>query len=443
MARAVWLRRSEHDREILRLAIPAFGALAAEPLYVLADTAIVGRLGTHPLGGLAVASTVLISAFGVFNFLAYGTTGAVARRVGAGDARSAAEHGVAGLWLALGLGLVLMVGGLLLSSFIVDAMGASSDVAPYARTYLRISLLGAPFVLLALAGTGYLRGLQDTRTPLVIAVGANTLNLVLEIVLVYGIDLGIAGSAWGTVAAQIIAAFAYLAIVARNVRRADASIRPDLPRLRETAIVGGHLTVRTGSLLLAFTVATAIASRLGDVEVAAHQVAFQVWYFLALCLDAIAIAGQAIVGRYLGAADRDGTRATTRRMLELGIMTGVVLGVVVFVATPLLARLFTGDTDVQDELRVILPLVALMQPLSAAVFVLDGILIGAGDVRYLALAMVGATLVFLPLAALVLITDAGLAALWGALYAFMLARLFGMGVRYRGDAWAVTGAVHS
>jgi putative MATE family efflux protein len=442
VARTVWLRRSEHDREILRLAVPAFGALAAEPLYVLADTAIVGRLGTHPLGGLAVASTVLIAAFGVFNFLAYGTTAAVARRVGAGDERGAAEHGVAGLWFALGLGLLLTVGGLLLSSTIVDAMGASADIAPYARTYLRISLLGAPFVLLALAGTGYLRGLQDTRTPLVIAVGANTLNLVLEIVLVYGIDLGIAGSAWGTVIAQIVAATAYLAIVARNVRHADASIRPSIPRLRATAIVGGHLTIRTGSLLLAFTVATAIASRLGDVEVAAHQVAFQLWYFLALSLDAIAIAGQAIVGRYLGASDLGGTRATTRRMLELGIMAGVVLGVLVFVATPLIARLFTGDGDVQHELRVLLPLVALMQPLNAAVFVLDGILIGAGDVRYLALAMVGATAVFLPLAVLVLVTDAGLVALWGALYAFMLARLFGMGVRYRGDAWAVTGAVH-
>jgi putative MATE family efflux protein len=436
---SVWLRRSEHDREILRLAVPAFGALAAEPLYVLADTAIVGRLGTRPLGGLAVASTVLIAAFGVFNFLAYGTTAAVARRVGAGDDRGAAEHGIAGLWFALALGVALAVVGLLASGAIVDAMGASADVAPYARTYLRISLLGAPFVLLALAGTGYLRGLQDTRTPLVIAVGANVLNLVLEVVLVYGVDLGISGSAWGTVTAQVVAASAYLVIVARNVRRARASILPDARRLRATAIVGGHLTIRTASLLAAFTIATAIASRLGDVEVAAHQVAFQVWFFLALCLDAIAIAGQALVGRYLGASDLTGTRTSTRRMLELGIMTGLVVGVCLFVATPLVAVAFTGDDSVQHELRLVLPLVALMQPLSAAVFVLDGILIGAGDVRYLALAMACATVVFLPLAALVLVADAGLVALWAALYGFMFARLFGMGVRYRGDAWVVPG----
>jgi putative MATE family efflux protein len=318
-------------------------------------------------------------------------------------------------------------------------MGASADVAPYARTYLRISLLGAPFVLLALAGTGYLRGLQDTRTPLVIAVGANVLNLALEVVLVYGVDLGIRGSAWGTVTAQVVAAAAYLVIVARNVRRAQASIRPDAERLRATAIVGGHLTIRTASLLLAFTVATAIASRLGDVEVAAHQIAFQVWFFLALCLDAIAIAGQALVGRYLGASDFTGTRTSTRRMLELGIITGLVVGVCLFVATPLVAVAFTGDGAVQHELRLLLPLVALMQPVSAAVFVLDGILIGAGDVRYLALAMVCATAVFLPLAVLVLVADAGLVALWGALYGFMFARLFGMGIRYRGDAWVVPG----
>jgi putative MATE family efflux protein len=441
VARPAILQRSERDREILRLAVPAFGALVAEPLYVLADTAIVGHLGTRPLGGLAVAGTVLTAAFGVFNFLAYGTTAAVARSIGAQDERSGAEHGIAGLWLALGLGLALTGLGLLLSGSIVRVMGASADVAPYARTYLRISLLGAPFVLLALAGTGYLRGLQDTRTPLAIALGANVFNLAFEFLLVYGFHLGIAGSAWGTVVAQILAAAVYLAIVARNVRRAGASARPDGPRLRATAVVGGHLTVRTASLLLAFIVATAIAARLGDVQLGAHQVAWQLWYFLALCLDAIAIAGQAIVGRYLGAADVAGTRAAARRMLEWGVMAGVVLGGLVLVADPLIAIAFTRDAAVQHELRVLLPAVALMQPLGALVFVLDGILIGAGDVRYLALAMVGATAVFLPLAALVLVTNAPLLALWGALYAFMFARLLGMGVRYRANSWMVTGAV--
>lgn len=429
-----------YDREILRLALPAFGALAAEPLYVLADTAIVGHLGIRPLGGLGVAGAVLSVAFGLFNFLAYGTTATVARRVGAGDPKGAAEHGVAGIWLAAGLGLALAVIGLAVSGPVVTAMGASARVAPYARTYLRISLLGAPFVLLALAGTGYLRGLQDTRTPLFIALASNGLNLVLEIVLVYGIHLGIAGSAWGTVIAQVCAALAYLAIVRHNVRASGASARPDRAQLREAGSVGAFLTVRTGSLLLAFTAATSIAARIGDAQVGAHQIAFQLWLLLALCLDAIAIAGQAIVGRALGADDAEHTRAASRRMLEWGIMAGLVLGLAVAALDPLLALAFTRDAAVRSELRPVLLAVALMQPIGGAVFVLDGILIGAGDVRYLALAMTAATVCFVPCALTVLATGAGLIALWGALLVFMLARLVGMGHRYLGDQWLVTGA---
>ncbi len=437
------LRRHPHDREILRLAVPAFGALIAEPLYVLVDTAIVGRLGTEPLAGLAVAGTVLVSVFGVFNFLAYGTTAAVARRYGAGDGRAAAEHGVAGLWLAAGLGLVLTVLGSLLAPAIVRAMGASEDVTPYALTYLRIGILGAPFMLVALAATGYLRGLQDTRTPLAIAIGANVLNLGLEVLLVYGFDLGIAGSAWGTVIAQVTAAVAYLVVVSRSVRRTHASAWPRRDYVRDAAVVGSHLTVRTASLLVAFLLTTAIAARLGDVEVAAHQIAWQLWYFLALALDAIAIAAQAIVGRSLGAGDSEGARASSHRMLEWGVITGILAAVGVLVLQPVLATIFTNDQAVQDQLLDVLWAVALMQPLAAIVFVLDGILIGAGESRYLAWAMAAATLAFIPVALLVLATSAGLLALWAALYVFMFGRLIGMMRRYRGDAWIVTGAARS
>jgi putative MATE family efflux protein len=433
-------RARDRDREILRLAIPTFGALAAEPLYVLADTAIVGHLGRHPLGGLGVAGTVLNAVFGIFNFLAYGTTAAVARRIGANDRRAGAEQGIAGLWLAVGLGVLLMVLGVVLAGPITTAMGASHAVRPYALTYLRISLLGAPFVLLALAGTGYLRGTQDTRTPFVIALAANVLNLVLELILVYLLHLGIAGSAWGTVVAQIAAALCYLVIVGRDVRRSHASVAPHAPTIRRTAVVGGHLVIRTGSLLLAFLVSGAIAARIGNVQVAAHQVAWQIWYFLALCLDAIAIAGQAIVGRALGAGDERATRDSTRRMLQWGWWAGVTFAVVVIVVRPWLAALFTDDHAVQHTTSVVLWAVALMQPVAALVFVLDGILIGAGDSRYLALAMAAATAVFLPCAAAVLVFHLGLLALWGALWVFVLARLYGMLRRYRTSAWLVTGA---
>jgi putative MATE family efflux protein len=437
-------RRSPHDREIVRLALPAFGALAAEPLYILVDTAIVGHLGTNPLAGLAIAGTVLTATFAIFNFLAYSTTGAVARQVGAGNRRAAAEQGIDGFWLAAGLGVALTVLGLALSPVIVDAMGASTRVHPFADTYLRISIIGAPALLITLAGAGYLRGLQDTRTTLVIAVAANAFNLLIEVVLVYGLDLGIAGSAWGTVLAQFGAALAYIAVTARNVRLEHASVRPQAAGIRATAGVGGRVVVRTGSLLAAFLAATAIASRIGDDDVAAHQIAFQVFLFLGLSLDAIAIAGQAMIGRFLGADDAGEARAAARRMIEWGVAVGLVFGVLLAVLRAAIVPLFTPDPDVQTLALQVLLIVAAMQPLNAVVFVLDGILIGAGDVTYLAVAMLVATLgVFAPAAAAVLVLDGGLVWLWGALTLWMGARFIGMAARFVGSRWQVTGAVRA
>lgn len=434
-------RRSIHDREILRLALPALGALTVEPLYVLVDTAIVGHLGSDALGGLAVAGAVLVAVFNVFNFLAYSTTAAVARWIGAGDRRRAAEQGIAGAWLAVGLGLVLMGAGLILAPVIVDLMGASPAVAPPALTYLRVSLLGAPFMLLMLAGMGYMRGLQDTRSTLVIAVGSNVVNLVVELALVYGFRFGIAGSAWSTVIAQATGALAYAVLLARGVRSEGAAVRPRRRDIQAVAVVGGQLVMRTGSLLLALTAATAVASRIGDDSVAAHQIAFQVWLFLALSLDAVAIAGQAMIGRFLGAADPDTARAAARRMLDWGLATGIVLGLMLALARPWLVPIFTGDPEVRALALDVLLLVALLQPVNAAVFVLDGVLIGAGDARYLAGAMAAASfLVFVPAAVLVLALGASLVWLWAAISLFMGARLAGNGLRFLGGGWQVTGA---
>jgi putative MATE family efflux protein len=441
---AVLARRSPFDREILRLAVPAFGALAAEPLYVLADTAVVGRLGTRPLAGLAVAGIVLIALFAVFNFLAYSTTSAVARRVGAGDRRGAAEIGVDGMWLALGLGILLTAVGLALAGPIVDAMGASARARPFALTYLRISLLGAPAMLVMLAGTGYVRGLQDTRTTLVVAVASNVLNIVLEVLFVYGLDVGIAGSAWGTVCAQLFGATAYVVIVSRSVRAEGAAVRPRMAGVRQTAVVGGPLIVRTASLLAVFLATTNLAARIGDDEVAAHQIAFQTFLFLALSLDALAIAAQAMIGRFLGAADLDSARAAARRMIEWGVVVGIVFGVVLALVDPLLVRVFTEDEGVRDVARELVLVVAALQPLNAVVFVLDGVLIGAGDQRYLAGAMLAATCgVFVPVAVVMTIADAGVLALWGALALWFGARAAGLFVRYLGPRWQVPGAVRS
>jgi putative MATE family efflux protein len=323
-------------------------------------------------------------------------------------------------------------------------MGASSASRPFALTYLRISLIGAPAMLAMIAGTGYLRGVQDTRTTLVIAVAANVLNLVLEVVLVFGLDTGIAGSAWGTVIAQYAAGIAYLVIVARSARGSGAGLGARVAGMRQTAVVGGPLIVRTASLLVVFLVTTMVAARLGDDDVAAYQIAFQILLFLALLLDALAIAAQAMIGRFLGAADERQAREAARRMIEWGILVGVGFAVVLAALDPWIVRIFTDDPEVRDLAAEMLLVVALLQPLNGVVFVLDGVLIGAGDQRYLAGAMAVATLgVFAPALAIVVFAGGGLLALWAALSLWFVARAVGLVARYVGPHWQVTGATRS
>ncbi|RKS79331.1 putative MATE family efflux protein [Actinomadura pelletieri DSM 43383] len=430
-----------HDREILRLAVPAFGALVAEPLFLLSDAAIVGHLGTAPLGGLGVAGQALSTLVYLCVFLAYGTTAGVARQVGAGDMRAAVRQGIDGMWLALALGAALIVVGWPLVPTIVDAFGASATVAPYAETYLRVSLFGIPSMLVVLAGTGVLRGLQDTRTPLVVSIAGFSLNLLLNVVFVLVLDWGIAGSAWGTVLAQTGSAAVYVAVVLRAARRYGSPVRPDLAGMRTSATAGLALVVRTAALRVVLLVGTSIAARMGDEEIAAYQVGFQVWTLLAFALDAIAIAGQAITGRHLGASDVPGTRAVTRRMVWWGVGCGVVFGLAILAVRPWLPGLFTADGGVRDRLLVSLLLVAVQQPVAGVVFVLDGILIGAGDGAYLAVSSLLATIVFLPAAIVLYQVDAGLIGLWAAIGLWMLVRMLTLGLRARGDRWLVTGAV--
>ncbi|WP_030615314.1 MATE family efflux transporter [Streptomyces sclerotialus] len=429
-----------HDREIIALALPAFGALVAEPLFVMVDSAVIGHLGTPQLAGLGVAAALLTTAVSVFVFLAYATTAAVARRVGAGDLSAAIRQGMDGIWLALLLGAAVIAVVLPTAPWLVDVFGASGTAAPYATTYLRISALGIPAMLVVLAATGVLRGLQDTRTPLYVAIGGFSLNAVLNIGLVYGAGLGIAGSAWGTVIAQCGMAAVYLSVVVRGARRHGASLRPDTAGIRASAQAGVPLLVRTLSLRAVLMIATAVAARLGDADVAAHQIILTLWSLLAFALDAIAIAGQAIIGRYLGAGDVAGAKAACRRMVEWGIASGVVLGVLVALARPLFIPLFTADPAVQDVLLPALLVVAVSQPVSGIVFVLDGVLMGAGDGPYLAGAMLVTLAVFAPVALAVPALGGGLTALWWSMALMMTVRMVTLWIRTRSGRWIVTGA---
>jgi putative MATE family efflux protein len=435
--------RNPQDGEILRLALPAFGALVAEPLFLLADSAIVGRLGTVPLGGLGVASQALATLVGISIFLAYGTTAAVARQLGAGNRGAAIRQGIDGLWLAALIGLGVLAVCWPLAPRIVRAFGGTAAVSGQADIYLRISLLSAPAMLIVLAGTGVLRGLQDTKTTLLVAVAANAVNIALNATFVLGLHWGIAGSAWGTVIAQLSACGAYLAVVARGSRRAGVSVRPDRAGLRAAAFAGASLVLRTAALQAVLVLMTAIAAHQGNAAIAAHQVAMRIWSLFVFALDAIAIAGQAITGRYLGSGDVAGARAATSRMVGWGAAYGAMFSVVLLAIRPALPAVFGVSPDVRALLLAVLLVVIVQQPVAAVVFVLDGVLIGAGDQDYLAIAGLFTLAVFAAAAWAVIATGAGLVALWLAYCAWMAARFATLTLRMRGQRWLVTGAVRS
>jgi putative MATE family efflux protein len=429
------------DRDILRLAVPAFGALVAEPLLLLADSAIVGRIGTVPLGALGVASQALTTLVSISIFLAYGTTAAVARQLGAGHRQAAIRQGIDGIWLAAAIGAAVLAVAWPLAPEIVRVFGATPEVSDGAVTYLRISLFGAPSMLIILAGTGVLRGLQNTRTPLAVAVSANAVNIALNATFVLGLGLGLAGSASGTVIAQTAGACVYLAVIARGARRAGVGLAVDRTGLRTSAAAATGLIVRTLALQVALVVTTAVAARQGNAAIAAHQIAFRIWILLTFALDAVAIAGQAITGRCLGAGDVAGARAATNRMIGWGALYGVGFCLLLLLTRPLLPGLFSVTPQVRGLLLAVLVVAALQQPISGVVFVLDGVLIGAGDQNYLAWAGAVTLAVYLPAVLLVPVLHGGLVALWLAYSLWLLARFITLVLRARGSAWLVTGAV--
>ena len=429
--------RSEYDREIVWLAVPALGALAAEPLYLLVDTAIVGHLGRSQLAALGIAAVVLGGWFAIFNFLQYATTAQVARAAGAGEAKTARRLGAQAMWLALVFGVAVAVFVAAAAEPLVSLMGGKGTTADYAVTYMRIAVVGLPAAFIALGASGYLRGVSDLKTPLVIVVAGNAVNVVLELLFVYGFDWGIRGSAWGTAIAQLGMGAAFVVVVLRSLRPGET--RLELGLTRRLLSLGKWIFIRTTSLMLSFVLAGAVATRFGDAAIAAHQVAFQLWIFLALVLDSVAIAGQIIVGRELGAGRREAAYGASERMIWLSVALGGVFAVSMLVLAGVIPRAFTDDVSVLDQTALLWPLFALMQPLNGAVFALDGILIGASDGRFLAVSMFGA---FAACAAVLLLTvqaDGGIRGVWAALVVLIVGRLALMTTRFRRGRWLVTG----
>ena len=431
--------RSPHDRDIARLAIPAFGTLVASPLYVLADTAIIGHLGTSELAGLALAANVLLTVHSLMIFLAYGTTATVARLIGASDEVEAAKVSVQGLWLAVGLGVGFSALIAALARPMLRLLGGSGPELDAAYTYLTISLFGLPFVLLGLAGAGAFHGRQNTKVPLVIAVVGNLVNLAVEVVLIFGLGYGIGASALSTVVAQALVGLVYTGQVLKWARSLGVGLKRRWATMRQLLIAGQPLILRTLALRGSFTFATAVAARIGVAEVAAHQVAMEVWSTLALALDAVAIAGQALTGRWLGSGAAERAKEAAARMIQLDVAVGVLAAVVVLATRRNIAEVFSNDPAVISATMFVLIWVALSAPVNGYVFALDGILIGAGDFRYLGRSMAVVSVLFIALGAVVASNDVGLGWLWSALSVFMVLRAIAVWWRWRSDLWIVTG----
>lgn len=432
------MRPRELDRSILRLALPALGALVVEPLFLLTDSVLVGHLGAVPLAGLALGSAVLQTIVGLMVFLAYSTTPRVGRLLGEGNEAGAVAAGIDGGWLGLLLGGVIAVIGSLTSPGVIALFGAESAVADAASRYLTVSMIGIPAMLGIFALTGLLRGVQNTTIPLVIAAAGFTLNAGLNAVMIYPLGLGLTGSALGTVLAQwaMFAAYAFVAL--RLARRVGAPMRPRLARLRDSVSSGGWMLLRTASLRTAFLLATATATTLGAAELGAFQVAMTLFSTIAFALDAVAIAAQALLGRLLGAGERAQARAVMKRCVTWGVIAGAVLGLTVTTLSGVLPFAFTTDPEVLHLLPTAVAVIGLTAPLGGYVFVLDGVLIGAGDGRYLALSGLVNLAVFAPLAlcAPAAPTEWRLLALWLAFgVGYLGARALTLGMRARGDSW--------
>jgi putative MATE family efflux protein len=402
------------------------------------DTAIVGHLGTAPLAALAIAATLLTGAFTLFNFLTYGTTAQVARYHGAGDEETAGTLGAQALWLSTAIGIVLLALAIALARPAVSLMGGHGHTAGLAVLYMRIAAIGLPFALIALAGQGYLRGVSDLRSPLRIVVIANLANVALELLFVYGFGWGIEGSAWGTAIAQAGMGAAFAVLLLRAPAR---SRRPRAELMRPLMRIGGQIFVRTTALYASFLVASAVLARVGTASLAAHQIAFQLWTFLALVLDAVAIAAQVLVARTLGVGDAERAHDAALRAIGWSAAVGALVGAVMLALIGVLPHAFTDDAAVLDRTREVWPLFALMQPLAGIAFALDGILIGAGDTRFLMWSMLAsAGCVYIPIALASLHFGWGITGVWWGLLALVAARVATTGARFLGRRWAVVGA---
>ncbi|WP_067505081.1 MATE family efflux transporter [Actinoplanes sp. TFC3] len=425
------------SRRIAALAFPALVVLAAEPLYVLVDTAVVGHLGRVPLAAVAVGGTVMSLAVWFGTLMAYGTTGRAARRFGAGDRAAAVEEGVQASWLALMTGVLLVLLAQVFAGPLTRALASDPGATAAAARWLRIAVFGVPGLLLAAAGNGWMRGVQDTRRPLYFVLGANVLSAILCPLLVYVAGWGLAGSAIANVTAQSITGGLFLWAIIRE----RVVLRPVPAVIGNQLVLGRDLLIRGAAFQACWLSATGVAARFGVAALGAHQIALQLWFFAALALDAVAIAAQSLVGAALGAGDEPAARGVARRVTLVGGIAGGAFAVLAAAGAGVIPSLFTGDRAVHEQAAVVWPWFVGMLPFAGVVYALDGVMIGAGDVGYLrTMTLVGALGGFLPLIWISYVRNWGLPGIWAGLAMFTLVRLVALVLRWRGPRWAVVGA---
>ncbi len=422
---------------MLALSASAFLVLAAEPLYLLVDTAVVGHLGARALGALGIGATLMALLAIVGNFVEYGTTSRAARWFGAGDRRRAIDEGVQASYLAVGIGLAVVVIGQVFAGPLTGLLaGSSTELHRDAEQWFRIAVCAMPLILLVLAGNGWLRGVQDTRTPVLIVLVANGLSAIGSPVLVYGFGMGLVGSAWANVGAQVIAAVWFVVAL----RRSASSLRPDRSVMRAQLVVGRDLIVRAAAFQVAFMVAAGVAARMGTAQIAAHQVGLQLWEFTALLLDSFAIAAQSLVGAALGASDAGSARRLAWQVSRWGIGAGAAFAAIYAAGWWVIPRLFSSSPAVWHQSHLLWPWFVAMLPAAGVVFALDGVLIGAGDIAFLrTITIIAALLGFVPLTIAAAHWHWGIGGVWAGLTAFILVRLVGMVWRSRTDRWLVLG----
>jgi putative MATE family efflux protein len=428
-------------RRMLALATSAFLVLAAEPLYLLVDTAVVGHLGARALGALAIGTTLMAVLAIVGTFVEYGTTARAARWFGNGQTGRAVAEGVQASYLAVGIGIAVVLLGQLTADPLVSLLTGSSSLHDPAEHWFRVALCGMPMVLLVLAGNGWMRGIQLTRSPVVIVLAANGLSAAASPLLVYTFGMGLVGSAWANLGAQVVAAALFLRALRREAARHGTPLAPHLDVMRAQLVLGRDLIVRAAAFQAAFMVAAGVATRMGTAQIAAHQIGMQLWEFTALLLDSFAIAAQSLVGAALGASNAVAARRLAGQVARWSAGAGTAFAALYAVGWWAIPRLFTSSPDVWHQAHVLWPWFVLMLPAAGIVVGLDGVLIGAGDVAFLrTITIVAALGGFVPLTLAASYWDWGIGGVWAGLTAFIAVRLVGMVWRARTDRWVVLGS---